>query len=212
MGERSEDDDTIQFPGATAARQAYERLAEGAPGSDEKPTLVAASPSQSMLLVADETSDPSSPDLPHPADDEPNTMLTQAPEPEPEPIRESRPRQPTPRMDLRMYTPASIGPTALTLAPPAVPRASFPLPRFDAPEAASFATSPQTRRESRLHPVAWVAVGVILGAGAMAATLILRDAKDASTNAAPPTASVPGETDLDKIAPMPSAAVPRAPR
>ena len=205
MGQRSEhDDETIQFPHAVKAPRVHERLAQDAhdaPGSDDKPTVVAASPSQSMLLVADPADALTSDDLGYPADDEPDTMMTRAPAANPG----SRPRLPTPRMDLRMYTPASIGPTALTLAPAPVPRASFPLPRFDAPEA--FPTSAPPARVSRVHPVAWVAVGVILGAGAMAAVLMSRSARDAPTNAAP--SNVPVETDLDVIAPMPSAIAPR---
>ena len=211
MGSRADNDDrTMQFPhAATAQPEAYERLAHAAPESDENPTVIAASPSQSMLLVADPTEEaPSSPGAqlsPHPADDEPNTMLTQAPEG----MLEARQRIPTPRMDLRMYTPSSIGsssigPTALTLAPPtpsstSIPRMRFPLPRFDVPEP-GLLNGPQ---RSRVHPVAWIAVGVLLGAAAMAAVLSLRGNKDASTNAA--SANVPVESELDKIAPMPSA-------
>lgn len=211
MGPRSEhDDETIQFPHAvTAQRDGYDHDHD-ARGSDEKPTIIAASPSQSMLQVADPTDAPSSPELAHPADDEPDTMMTHAPESMPEAkaasLPESRPRLPTPRMDLRMYTPASIGPTALTLAPPPVQRTPFAVPRFDGPETGSFQHMPPSRRESRLHPVAWIAVGVILGAGAMAAVLVLRDNRDATTNATPANATTPAESDLDKLAPMPSAA------
>ncbi len=214
MGSRSEhDDETIQFAHAvTAQRDGHERLEHDAAASDEKPTIIAASPSQSMLQVADPTDALSSPELAHPADDEPDTMMTLAPEPVSGSMPASRPRLPTPRMDLRMYTPASIGPTALTLAPPAVPRTPFPVTRFDGPETGSFQRTPPSQRESRLHPVAWIAVGVILGAGAMAAVLVLRDNKDAPTNATPASANTPIETDLDKVAPMPSAAAPHAPR
>lgn len=240
MGPASGDDDddrTMQLPHAPAAQpEPYDRLTHAAPESDEKPTVVAASPSQSMLLVADPLDDElSAPHAsePHPADDEPNTMLTQAPDvardevarevaredvvrevvarevvarevvaetapPPPHTKPESRPRIPTPRMDLRQYTPASIGPTALTLAPPtpsSMPRRPFPLPQFDMPEPLP------ARERARLHPVAWIAVGMLLGAAAMAGALRLR----ASSNGAPASANVPVETDLDTVAPMPSA-------
>lgn len=197
--------------------------------SDEKPTLIAASPSQSMLLVADPDDEADSgPTLPHPADDEPGTLLTQAPESRPmlhaaAPAPESRPRIPTPRMDLRMYTPASMGPqpaaapssassintqssstapSAYTLAPPApsaLSRTPLPFPRFE-----EHLDTPGPR-EPRLHPAAWLAVGVLLGAAAMAALLLSRGTREAASNATPSSATVPAETDLEKVAPMPSA-------
>jgi hypothetical protein len=195
MSSRGQDDDTTREIRLPATAQPED--SSYASDDHEPRTIIAPSPSASMLLVADPTEVSSDePGLPHPADDAPGTLVTRAPP-------ESRPRIPTPRMDLRMYTPASTAPSALTLPPPtpsssSLARAPLPFPHFDV----------RPPRESRVHPIAWVAVGVLLGAGAMAAILSSRDdgaMNGGPTNAAPTNANVSAETNLDKIAPMPSA-------
>jgi hypothetical protein len=128
----------------------------------------------------------------------------------PHPLRQTAP------MDMARYSPGSVAPHAITIAPPGVPRRSSGPPARQSfvpsavePERTTWRPSAEMMEElvdktRNIHPFALLGFGVAVGAAVTAIVFLLRGPATMPQNATAPSP----ETNLDTLAPAGSVTAP----